>query len=86
MLLEDDLEEGMEKGALGKQGGCLPCRSALNIPAYISPLWRKKSAWFTILFHAPLHCCFDMKLILCYANCITSASSSFNSSIDKDGT
>ena len=48
--------------------------------------FQKKDAWLIIMYHTPLRYYFDMKLLHVYARCISSASISFNSSNDNDGT
>lgn len=50
-------------------------------------LWdAKKRMVYNFLFHAPLRCFSNIKLVYDYANCITSASSSLSSSKDNEGT
>ena len=60
--------------------------AALMLSLMFLILGAKKDAWFTIYYSMRLYAVLLILNYVDYANCITSTSSSFNSSIDNDGT
>ncbi len=65
----------------------MPCGVGLNVVAHVPPLWQKiEHIDHTFLYALTLLLYYILIDMIDYANCITLVSSSFSSSIDKDGT